>query len=263
MGMKEGDRQLMDNLMENIEGIDPFDVPIDALKSGRADEDRSMLTERLFEKYRYWIDEQFEKTGAASLIVCDRLVVLASKDRYAPLFVDIDKIEQEHGKISYILTRERTLIEELSEWSDLSDEDYYPTISLYFGNQTWNDKNVFRNGENIRCDFDTGNPSRCVTNEAICRRLSGHVGFQWKETHLRMDYNYYPRIMKVCIKDEEKQRCMEKVVEGVLSWNDITRNPYKLANRKREGFAGRDVMLKLSLRITLDPVQKASSWQIL
>ncbi|MBC8232205.1 hypothetical protein H8E77_21885, partial [bacterium] len=76
--------------MENIEGIDPFDVPIDALKSERADEDRSILTERFFEKYRYWIDEQFEKTSAASLIVCDRLVVLASKDRYAPLFVDID-----------------------------------------------------------------------------------------------------------------------------------------------------------------------------
>jgi len=63
--------------------------------------------------------------------------------------------------------------------------------------------------------------------------------------------------------DEEQQRCMEKIVEGVLSWDDITRNPYKLVNRKRGGFVGRDLMLKLSLRITLDPVQKASSWQIL
>ena len=253
----------MDNLMEYIESMDPFEVPIDALKSERADEYRSMLTERFFEKYRYWIDEKFEKTGAASLIVCDRQVVFASKDRYAPLFVDIDEIEREHGKISYILTRERTLIEESSEWSEISDEDYYPTISLYFGNQTWDDENVFRNGAHIRCDFDTGNPSRCVTNEAICRRLSGRAGFQWKETHLRMDYNYYPRVMKVCAKDEEQQRCMEKIVEGVLSWDDITRNPYKLANRKREGFVGRDLMLKLPLRITLDPVQKVSSWQIL
>ncbi len=103
----------MDKLMEYIVGIEPFEVPIDALKSERADEYRSILTDRFFEKYSYWIDEQFEKTGAASLIVCDRQVVFASKDRYAPLFVDIDKIEQKYGKISYILTRERTLIKEL------------------------------------------------------------------------------------------------------------------------------------------------------
>ena len=86
--------------------------------------------------------------------------------------MDIGKIEQKYGKISYILTRERTLIEESSEWEAISDEDYYPTISLYFGNQTWDDKKVFRNGAHIRCDFDTGNPSRCVTDEAICRRLT-------------------------------------------------------------------------------------------
>lgn len=100
----------MDNLMECIEGVDPFEVPIDALKSKCADEYRSILTERFFEKYKYWIDEQFEETGAASLIVCDRHVVFASKDRYAPLFVDIDEIEREHGKISYILTRLRMTI---------------------------------------------------------------------------------------------------------------------------------------------------------
>lgn len=100
----------MNNFIEYIEGVDPFEVSYDALKSKHADEYRSMLTNRFFEKYKYWIDEQFEKTSAASLIVCDRHVVFASKDRYAPLFVDIDKIEQEHGKICYILTRERSLI---------------------------------------------------------------------------------------------------------------------------------------------------------
>jgi hypothetical protein len=50
--LAKGGRPAMDNLMEYIESIDPFEAPIDALNSERADEYRSVLTERFFEKYK-------------------------------------------------------------------------------------------------------------------------------------------------------------------------------------------------------------------
>jgi len=40
-------------------------------------------------------------------------------------------------------------------------------------------------------------------------------------------------------------------------------NPYKIANPNREGFVGRDLMLKLFLRITLDSSLRESVWELL
>lgn len=64
--------------------------------------------------------------------------------------------------------------------------------------------------------------------------------------------------MKVGVKDEKRQRVIERVVEGVESWDDPARNPFKLANPNRQGFVGRDLMFQLLFQITLHP-QKCQS----
>ena len=76
-------------------------------------------------------------------------------------------------------------------------------------------------------------------------------------------YFSYLRNMKVGIKDERQGRCLEKVVEGIDFWDSIEWNPYKLANLYREGFVGRDIMLKLLVKVTLDPKFKESRWEVL
>jgi hypothetical protein len=40
-------------------------------------------------------------------------------------------------------------------------------------------------------------------------------------------------------------------------------NPYRIANPNREGFVGRDLMLKLLIRIVLNPKTKKSTWKLL
>ncbi|MBC8229175.1 hypothetical protein H8E77_06475 [bacterium] len=81
--------------------------------------------------------------------------------------------------------------------------------------------------------------------------------------HLGWIYHFYPCLMKIGITDGEKRRCLEKFVEGVEDWNNLSRNPYKIVNPKREGFIGRDIMLNLLVKITLDPVSKESTWELL
>jgi hypothetical protein len=60
-----------------------------------------------------------------------------------------------------------------------------------------------------------------------------------------------------------KTNCLNKVIEGVDNWNDIRLNPYRIANPNREGFVGRDLMLKLLIRIVLNPKTKKSTWKLL
>jgi len=69
--------------------------------------------------------------------------------------------------------------------------------------------------------------------------------------------------MKIGVKNEKVGRCLEKLVEGVDNWDDITKNPYKIANPNREGFVGRDLTLKLFVKIVLDPKAKESIWELL
>lgn len=68
--------------------------------------------------------------------------------------------------------------------------------------------------------------------------------------------------MKVGVKDAKNERCLSKTVEGVEEWDDVSKNPYKMVNPRREGFIGRDLMLQLLVRITLDPRQHASEWEL-
>jgi len=76
-------------------------------------------------------------------------------------------------------------------------------------------------------------------------------------------YTVFENLMKVGITDAEKGRCLSKMVEGIEDWNTLYRNPYKIVNHNRDGFVGRDIMLKLLARITLDPEAKESMWELL
>lgn len=99
-------------LRERLEEIDPFDVTPKMIADNE-EEFRLFLLDRVSEEYRLIIRDIFHKTGAASLIMCDRGVVFASTDRYAAL-EEAKSIEKEIDKICYIFTEEKMPIEEYS-----------------------------------------------------------------------------------------------------------------------------------------------------
>ncbi|MEM0172256.1 MAG: hypothetical protein QXV57_06825 [Thermoproteota archaeon] len=256
----------LETVEKYLESIDPFDIPLEKYRSLINDKSRSKLlhviARRIYELHGEWIKEELKRRKAESLLVCDKKVIAASKNRYGFTLRQITQAEDELGKPCYLLSGE-ALIEENAEWSRLGDEDYYPAIEVYLGKEEWSDESVFNKGVKVRSDFDTGNPEYAVFNEAYCRRILEEADGIGYGQHLGRGYSYYFRSMKIGIRDGEKGRCLTKIVEGVDNWSDIRLNPYIIANPNREGFVGRDLMLKLFFKITLDPALKRSSWKLL
>lgn len=250
-----------------LRSIDPFKIPLDKYRSLINNDEYSnlvnrVITKRLDELYGSWIKKKLKETGTQSIVVCDGKVIYSSKNRYEPSDKELNEMEEKMAKPCYIITGE-PLIEEQSNWSYLSVNDYYPTIEIYTGRMNWNDEDVFKKGTKVRSDFDTGNPEYIALNEELCRNIVKDVPIRRIGYHLGMPYIYYPRKMKVGITDKKQNRCLGKIIEGVDNWDHIELNPYKIANPNREGFVGRDLMLKLFVRITLDPSLKESRWKLL
>lgn len=253
---------------EYLKNTDPFDIPLDKYRelvnnnSEYSSLVNQIITEKLNKLHGDWIKDKLKETKAQSIVVCDRRVIYSSKNRYDPPDEELREMEEKMGKPCYIISGE-PLIEERSNWSFLWKEDYYPTIEIYIGGINWNDEDVFEKGIKVRSDFDTGNPEYTVLNEEVCRNTVREIPIRRMGYHLGMPYTYYPRRMKIGITDEKRNRCLGKIIEGVDNWDDVRLNPYKIANPNREGFIGRDLMLKLFFRIILDPSLKESTWELL
>lgn len=248
-----------------LKQADPFEVSLDWVRS-LDQEEYGILLDRLQELYGDWLKERLKETDSQAIVVCDHRVIHTSQDRYSPSDEELEGMEKKLGRPCYVIMGE-PLIEELahpiSAWSDLGEGDYYPTLELFLGDRTWDDERVFRDGRKVASDFDTGNPIYTAFSEEICADLTKEVARERRGYHLGKGYSAYLRTMKLGVIDGISQRCMEKVVEGIKDWDDPKKNPYKLANPKREGFIGRDIMLQLDLKITLNPKQRESEWELL
>jgi len=251
---------------EYLNSVDPFDIPLDKYRELVYNEGYSrvanrIIAERLHKLHGDLIRKEFKRTKAQSIVLCNGKVIYSSKNRYEPSDEEIRKMEEEMGKPCFIITGE-PMIEEKSSWSYLSAEDYYPTIETYIGVSSWKDEDVFKKGIRVICDFDTGNPEYMVLDEEVCRRITEEVPIRRIGYHLGMLYSYYPRNMRIGVTDGIRKRCLNKIVEGVDNWHDVESNPYKIANPRREGFVGRDLMLRLFLKLILDPLSKESRWEL-
>lgn len=242
--------------------MDPFTLSLEEYLT-LSGEQQWRLTQVLYERYADWIQQQFQKTGAALLVLCDGKVIYSSPDRYDFRADEVvAQTEQPPPPPCFILTCP-PLVEEAAAWSDLGQGDYYPTVELFLGARAWSDSEDFSRGARIISDFDTGNPALAVFDEALCYRLSGEPRSVRQDVHLGRPYRYRPRLMKVGLEDGQGRRVIERVVEGVQNWDDPTRNSFKLANPKRQGFVGRDLMFQLLFQITLDPQKGQSEWSLL
>ena len=78
------------------------------------EEQQWALTQKLYERYADWIQHQFQKTGAALLVLCDRKVIYSSSDRY-DFQADkvVEQAQQQWKKPCFILTHP-ILVEEVA-----------------------------------------------------------------------------------------------------------------------------------------------------
>ena len=109
------------------ESWDPFDLSLEEYFS-LSDDQQWALTQKLYECYGDWIQQQLQETGAALLVLCNRKVIYSSPDRYDFRADEVvAQTQQERKKPCFILTRP-VLAEEMAAWSDLGQGDHYPTL---------------------------------------------------------------------------------------------------------------------------------------
>jgi hypothetical protein len=245
----------------NLKNIDPFEISLDTYHN-LSNKEYRLVINRLYELYGSWIKEKFQQTKAAALVLCDRKVVYAADNEYEPEDRVINELEKQFKKPCYIIVRS-PMIEEIASWSYLGNDDFYPTIEIYLGQSGWSDSKLFSDGVKLSCDFDTGNPRYTVIPDGICGDLEIQLGRRRDKVHLETSYTFYQMNMRVGITDGTKSRSIEKYVEAIADWADRSVNPHLIVNPNREGFVGRDLMLKLLFRINLDPSNHESSWDLI
>ena len=230
------------------EGIDPFSISLEE-RDSMSNEQLSRLYDILSRKYGHLTKK------SRYVVLCDGKVVYSSNRE--PSDEEIRNLERRLGKVCYVLTRDP--IEEAS-WNFIEDEDYYPTINLVIGNSEWTDRLVFDRGLRIVSDFDTGNPDiSAFSYEDVDVIKTIKTKILRRAIHLERTYDYFLVSLKIGIEDlVGVRRCIKKDCRAVLYWTQPERNPFLLANPRRKGFVGRDLMIKFPFNISLSGREKLS-----
>lgn len=98
---------------------DPFALSLEEYLVS-TEEQQWALTQKLYERHGDWIRQQFQKTRAALLVLCDRQVIYSSADRYDFQADEVvAQAQQQRKKPCFILTRP-VLVEAVADGSQAS-----------------------------------------------------------------------------------------------------------------------------------------------
>lgn len=233
--------------------VNPFDIPI-AERDSMNPKRLSQLYDRVLQEYGSIIKERLKK-GSRFLVLCDKKIVFSSDRELSD--EKVREIEKKHGKVCYVVTED--LIED-SSWTPLTGEDYYPTIEIFIGETDCRVKEVFARGLRVTADFDTGNPDIAAFSDDELNPFKIEESLIMRRAiHLGRYYDYYLLKVKMGICDSSgKRKTIQKTCRSVLLWHDIERNPFLLANPKRRGFVGRDLMTRFPMDVLLSGKTKSS-----
>lgn len=236
--------------------VDPFAITPEQ-RDRLTPEEVISLYDLVYERYGTLVKSALDQ-GARYVVLCDGNVVSRYCDSYGPSDEELRLLERKHGKACYVIGAD--VIEEAA-WSQLSQTDYYPTLPIHLGLPDWSDKQVFEQGFVVNADFDTGNPDVAAFNLDDLTK----IGIQQprpdelrSEIHLTRPFYYAWRTLKIGAKDQRACRSISKPCKCLMRWTDVRANPFLLANPRRTGFVGRDVMLGFPLMIILDAAKRTT-----
>jgi len=234
--------------------VDPFDIPL-AERDSMNPRQLSELYDRVLEEYGSVVKQRL-KEDSRFLALCDGRVVFSSDREISD--EEVRELERKYGKVCYVVTED--LIEE-SPWMPLGDEDYYPTIEVFLGKTDWETDAVFERGLRVVADFDTGNPDiAAFSDEELVPLKTMEPRIMRRAIHLGKYYDYSLLKVKIGIYDASgKKRCIERTCRSVSFWREVERNPFLLANPNRNGFIGRDLLLRFPFNILLSGKMKSST----
>jgi len=232
---------------------DPFSVSV-ARRDRMNPQEQAALYDAVVDRCQELIQAKLQ--SSRYLVLCDgRIVKTADLE---PTDEEVKHLEQRLGKVCYVLTQDR--IEE-SRWGPIRDGDYYPTIDVFLADKEWSDDEVFQRGVHLVSDFDTGNPDVAAFNKDHVDLVEvRQVPLVRRAFHLGKHYDYLTASLKIGIKDVAGNvRCIQKTCRAVFPWVNSNKNPFLLANPKREAFLGRDVMLSFPFGIHLSGRHRRST----
>lgn len=234
---------------ENKFFSNPFDIPLNNFKK-LSFSDYISLSEKAYRLCREEIRKFFKASNLHHVVICNGKVIYSSSNLLGIDRKTVENLMKEIGKPCYVFSRE-DMVEEAS-WIKIN-EDYYPTIELILGNKSWEDEEVARKGKKVLSDFDTGNPYYTIFNEKSGENIIAPVSFYetHRGMHLGRPYWFFLREVKICIKDIiQKFKCKPMQARFVMFWEE---SPLLLANPRRNGFVGRNIMFSFNLRVILNP----------
>lgn len=236
---RERFRRVLEEIAAEEAGEDPFAFPLDRFQALGEDE-KAGLVERASIIARARVEREFERRGAAWLIVVGDDVVAASPDPTGlPSPEEVLRYGESTGRVAYLF--EAPLIEELmawrSPWSLLRGPDRYPTLPLAIED--------LPQPRAIVADLDTGSPATFVDAAVVVTPVitwfTGH--------HLGSRFLWSPARIELHITPADGQvRRGSLAVRRVRSWRA---SPFVRINSSRTMLVGRDLLRAFGLTILL------------
>jgi len=217
-----------------------------------SDEDGEKLKLLAYEKYQHWIYDELAKRRARWMLVCGGEII-----EWSPTLNDYPAREKRHSigrQMGYApWTFIANPVSEESYWAALPDNDFYPTISIAFGAENWSLEDVMKKGLEFDADLDTGSGNMMLDYSLMRSKniLENQYGQETESgKHLGFSYSCYVLPVQVAITDET-EKITSKVISAVCVRN-WQQSSFCLVNPLRKALVGRDLLVKLSLRVELD-----------
>lgn len=236
---RERFRRLLEEIAAEEAGEDPFAFPLKRFQA-LSDEDKAALVKRASTIARARVEREFERRGAAWLIVVGDDVVATSPDpTILPSPEEVLLHGEQSGRVAYLF--EAPLVEELpawkSPWSVVRGADRYPTLPLAIESLT--------GPRAIAADLDTGSPATFVDAGLVAAPvMTWFIGH-----HLGSRFLWSPARVALEITPADGQaRRGSLAVRRVEGWRT---SPFIRINQARTMLVGRDLLRAFGLTILL------------
>jgi hypothetical protein len=245
-----------DELLRAVRGVllasdpDPFALSF-AQFAALGEEAQIAAVHRAWALREEWLEAELIRRRACWLVVAGEDVVASGDDlETIPVDEALDELGRRFDRAPLLFTR--PLVEEAvpprTPWAELAAGDAYPTVSIHLG-APGDLEAVFERAPFV-ADLDTGSPALIMPSEhgeSIGWRV---LARRWRAArHLGQDYEWRPVLASVGVVDRAgTRRSADVTAIAVRRWAE---GPFTRVNPARRALVGRNVLMRLGLRVLL------------
>jgi len=220
-----------------------------------SDEEGEKLKLLAYEKYQHWIYDELASRRARWMLICGgKIIEWSSKLNEYPTREKRRALGRQMGYAPWTFIA-NPLIEE-SYWTaipDNDDNDFYPSLSIAFGAENWNQEDIIKRGLKLDADFDTGSGNIMVDYSLL--RSKNIIENQYGQDtesgkHLGLPYKCYVLPVQVVIIDETGEGISK--IFSAYCVRDWQHSSFCLVNPVRKALLGRNLLYEFPLRVELD-----------